>query len=175
MSNRIKIGSTTIDEQAKFDFNSRFIFGQVRAKKPRKKLLIQSELRSPLSTLRLLLILTIPFHRSVSFETQRRHGFSRERLGRNSAILEPVLTRLAQSLHLDGIMSNLSASSDTGNPRNKTALKPGRSLMDWIKLTNSSADLSGTGNKLKDISPDELAQHNNKNDAWLAIRGSILF
>ncbi len=69
-------------------------------------------------------------------------------------------------------MSNLpSASLDTGNPRNKTALKPGRSLMDWIKLTNSSADLSGTGNRLRDISPEELAQHNKQNDAWLAIRG----
>ena len=77
-------------------------------------------------------------------------------------------------MHLDENMSNLSKSTDTGNPRNKTALKPGRSLMDWIKLTNSSADLSGTGNRLRDISRDELAQHNKKNDAWLAIRGSIL-
>jgi cytochrome-b5 reductase len=71
-------------------------------------------------------------------------------------------------------MSNLSTSANTGNPRNKTALKPGRSLMDWIKLTNSSTDLSGTGNRLRDISPNELAQHNSKNDAWLAIRGSII-
>lgn len=46
--------------------------------------------------------------------------------------------------------------------------------MDWIKLTNSSTDLSGTGNRLRDISPNELAQHNSKNDAWLAIRGSII-
>lgn len=68
-------------------------------------------------------------------------------------------------------MFNQSDSTVTGNPRNKTALKPGRSLMDWIKLTNSSTNLSGNGNRLRDISLDELAQHKNKNDAWLAIRG----
>lgn len=68
---------------------------------------------------------------------------------------------------------NVSTASATGNPRNKTALKPGRSLMDWIKLTNSSTNLSGNGNRLRDISLDELAQHKNKNDAWLAIRGMV--
>ncbi|XP_037073112.1 cytochrome b5 reductase 4-like [Pollicipes pollicipes] len=34
----------------------------------------------------------------------------------------------------------------TGNPRNKVALAPGRSLMDWIRLTNSGADLTGVYN-----------------------------
>ena len=69
-------------------------------------------------------------------------------------------------------MSNSSDSINTpGNPRNKVALKPGRSLMDWIKLTNSSADLSGTGNRLRDISPEELSRHNKQDDAWIAIRG----
>lgn len=61
----------------------------------------------------------------------------------------------------------------TGNPRNKTALKPGRSLMDWIRLTNSGADLSGVGNRPRDVTPEELAEHNKRNDAWMAIRGAL--
>lgn len=69
--------------------------------------------------------------------------------------------------------SNLESSLETGNPRNKVSLKPGRSLMDWIRLTNSSSDLSGTGNQIRDVSLEELAQHNKSNDAWLAIRGLI--
>ncbi|KAJ6645781.1 Cytochrome b5 reductase 4, partial [Pseudolycoriella hygida] len=31
------------------------------------------------------------------------------------------------------------------NPRNKCALKPGHSLMDWIRLGTSGCDLAGTG------------------------------
>ena len=64
------------------------------------------------------------------------------------------------------IMSDVSS----GNPRNKTALKPGRSLMDWIRLTNSSTDLTGGGG-LRDVTAEELARHNSREDAWLAIRG----
>ena len=67
----------------------------------------------------------------------------------------------------------MSALSDLGNPRNKVALKQGRSLMDWIRLTNSGADLTGTGGKLKDVSLQELSRHNKRNDAWLAIRGPL--
>jgi cytochrome-b5 reductase len=60
----------------------------------------------------------------------------------------------------------------SGNPRNKTALKPGRSLMDWIRLTNSSTDLAGSGGGgLRDVTAEELARHNSREDAWLAIRG----
>jgi cytochrome-b5 reductase len=73
------------------------------------------------------------------------------------------------------------SSSSEGNPRNKVALKPGRSLMDWIRLTNSSApgELStgrrGSGNAIRDVSLEELARHNTKNDAWLALRGALFF
>jgi len=45
--------------------------------------------------------------------------------------------------------------------------------MDWIRLTNSGADLTGTGGKLKDVSLQELSRHNKRNDAWLAIRGLV--
>ena len=69
----------------------------------------------------------------------------------------------------------MSAVSDAGNPRNKVALKQGRSLMDWIRLTNSGVDLTGTGGKLRDVSLEELSRHNKRHDAWLAIRGSLVF
>lgn len=66
-----------------------------------------------------------------------------------------------------------STSSATGNPRNKTALKPGHSLMDWIRLGNSGVDLAGTGGKVRGVSHTELAQHNKLGDAWMAIRGKV--
>ncbi|XP_050534096.1 cytochrome b5 reductase 4 isoform X7 [Daktulosphaira vitifoliae] len=61
----------------------------------------------------------------------------------------------------------------TGTNRNKVALAPGHSLMDWIRLGNSGNDLSGVGGKLISVSRSELAKHNKKNDAWLAIRGTV--
>ena len=71
-------------------------------------------------------------------------------------------------------MSNHSV-IDAGNPRNKVALKPGRSLMDWIRLTNGPTDLSGVGGGQlsRDVTLEELSRHNTRQDAWLAIRGAF--
>lgn len=66
-----------------------------------------------------------------------------------------------------------STGSATGNPRNKCALKPGHSLMDWIRLGNSGVDLSGTGGRTVSVTKEELVKHNTKNDAWMAIRGVV--
>lgn len=63
--------------------------------------------------------------------------------------------------------------SATGNPRNKCALKPGHSLMDWIRLGNSGVDLSGTKGRIIPVTPEELAKHNRREDAWMAIRGVV--
>ena len=43
--------------------------------------------------------------------------------------------------------------------------------MDWIKLTKSGKDLAGTGGKLLQVSPAELARHKYRKDAWMAING----
>lgn len=59
----------------------------------------------------------------------------------------------------------------TGNPRNKTALAPGHSLMDWIRLGNSGVDLTGVGGVQRVVTLSELANHNKQTDAWIAIRG----
>jgi len=72
---------------------------------------------------------------------------------------------------MDGL--KVSTASATGNPRNKVSLKQGRSLMDWIRLTNSATDLTGVRGQLKDVSLQELALHNKRTDAWLAIRGLV--
>lgn len=61
----------------------------------------------------------------------------------------------------------------TGNPRNKCALKPGHSLMDWIRLGSSGLDLSGTKGVITPVSNAELAKHCKQDDAWLAIRGKV--
>ncbi|XP_059052754.1 cytochrome b5 reductase 4 isoform X2 [Achroia grisella] len=67
----------------------------------------------------------------------------------------------------------LETGSATGNPRNKCALQPGHSLMDWIRLGNSGKDLTGVGGRVRPVSLAELATHNTQNDAWLAIRGRV--
>ncbi|XP_031354393.1 cytochrome b5 reductase 4 isoform X2 [Photinus pyralis] len=61
------------------------------------------------------------------------------------------------------------------NPRNKHALQPGHSLMDWIRLGSSGKDLTGFGARAGQLSvtPHQLAQHNQLDDAWLAIRGKV--
>ncbi|XP_063829512.1 cytochrome b5 reductase 4 isoform X2 [Ostrinia nubilalis] len=66
-----------------------------------------------------------------------------------------------------------SDSDSSSNPRNKCALQPGHSLMDWIRLGNSGKDLTGVGGRVRPVSPAELASHNTQKDAWLAIRGRV--
>uniref|UniRef100_A0A8W8JET7 Flavohemoprotein b5/b5R n=1 Tax=Magallana gigas TaxID=29159 RepID=A0A8W8JET7_MAGGI len=57
--------------------------------------------------------------------------------------------------------------------RNKVELKPGRSLMDWIRLGRSGEDLTGVGGKVLEVDAEELAKHNQINDAWIALRGKV--
>ena len=72
----------------------------------------------------------------------------------------------------DGNMKVPSGSA-TGSLRCKVALRPGHSLMDWIRLTNSGVDLAGTGGKILRVTPQTLSEHNKPDDAWIAIRGVV--
>uniref|UniRef100_A0A6I8N692 Cytochrome b5 reductase 4 n=2 Tax=Ornithorhynchus anatinus TaxID=9258 RepID=A0A6I8N692_ORNAN len=57
--------------------------------------------------------------------------------------------------------------------RTKVPLKKGRSLMDWIRLTKSGKDLSGLRGRLIEVTEEELAKHNKKDDCWVCIRGLV--
>ncbi|XP_073531750.1 cytochrome b5 reductase 4 isoform X1 [Phyllobates terribilis] len=57
--------------------------------------------------------------------------------------------------------------------RSKIPLKPGRSLMDWIKLKSSGKDLTGLKGRLIEVTEEELAKHNKKTDCWTCIRGLV--
>ncbi|RMC13299.1 hypothetical protein DUI87_10834 [Hirundo rustica rustica] len=57
--------------------------------------------------------------------------------------------------------------------RSKVPLKPGRSLMDWIRLTKSGKDLTGLKGRLIEVTEDELSKHNKKEDCWICIRGFV--
>ncbi|XP_073482988.1 cytochrome b5 reductase 4 isoform X2 [Aquarana catesbeiana] len=57
--------------------------------------------------------------------------------------------------------------------RNKTPLKPGRSLMDWIRVKSSSKDLTGLSGRIIEVTEEELAKHNKKADCWICIRGLV--
>ncbi|XP_007249641.2 cytochrome b5 reductase 4 isoform X1 [Astyanax mexicanus] len=61
----------------------------------------------------------------------------------------------------------------SGQSRNKVALKPGHSLMDWIRLTKSGRDLTGLKGRLIDVTEEELKKHNTRNDCWTCIRGMV--
>ncbi|XP_040205979.1 cytochrome b5 reductase 4 isoform X2 [Rana temporaria] len=57
--------------------------------------------------------------------------------------------------------------------RNKTPLKPGRSLMHWIRVKTSGKDLTGQSGRISEVTEEELAKHNKKSDCWICIRGLV--
>ncbi|XP_054711656.1 cytochrome b5 reductase 4-like [Uloborus diversus] len=57
--------------------------------------------------------------------------------------------------------------------KKKVALKPGRSLMDWIRFTRSGEDLTSSGEKCLQITTNELSKHNSRTDAWISIKGKV--
>uniref|UniRef100_A0A8C8EYJ2 Cytochrome b5 reductase 4 n=1 Tax=Oncorhynchus tshawytscha TaxID=74940 RepID=A0A8C8EYJ2_ONCTS len=57
--------------------------------------------------------------------------------------------------------------------RNKVALKPGHSLMDWIRVAKSGRDLTGLRGRFIDVTEEELQKHNTRDDCWTCIRGMV--
>lgn len=64
-------------------------------------------------------------------------------------------------------------SNATGSGRNKVELKPGHSLMDWVRLTNSGQDLTCNSFAQRKVTGAELAKHNKIKDAWTSIEGNV--
>ncbi|CAN0148792.1 unnamed protein product, partial [Lampetra fluviatilis] len=67
----------------------------------------------------------------------------------------------------------VSGSGLAGTPRNKVSLKPGRSLMDWVRLAKSGRDMTGLRGRLLHVTEAELARHNLRDDCWTCIRGLV--
>nr|XP_020477316.1 cytochrome b5 reductase 4 isoform X2 [Monopterus albus] len=57
--------------------------------------------------------------------------------------------------------------------RNKVALKPGHSLMDWIRFSKSGKDLTGLRGHLIEVTQEELQKHNTRDNCWICIRGLV--
>ncbi|XP_070407899.1 cytochrome b5 reductase 4 isoform X2 [Nothobranchius furzeri] len=57
--------------------------------------------------------------------------------------------------------------------RNKVALKPGHSLMDWIRFAKSGKDLTGLSGRIIEVTQEELQKHNSRGDCWTCIRGMV--
>ncbi|KAK4308467.1 hypothetical protein Pmani_019835 [Petrolisthes manimaculis] len=88
-------------------------------------------------------------------------------------MLSPTTTASTLAPPLTTSLSAPTSGSATGNPRNKVALRPGRSLMDWVRLGHSGVDLTGTGGKVVDVTPQQLAKHNKRGDLWMSLRGKV--
>ncbi|KAF8917309.1 cytochrome b5-like heme/steroid binding domain-containing protein [Mucidula mucida] len=56
--------------------------------------------------------------------------------------------------------------------RDKVALAPGHSPLDWAKLKSSGEDLRGV-DTLRRIPPSVLKTHNKRDDAWSAFNGKV--
>ncbi|XP_045537101.1 cytochrome b5 reductase 4 isoform X1 [Papilio machaon] len=127
------------------------------------KLSLPSSLGTPTSPLRLSSPLSLPNSPTPFIKTSLQNSAAKTDASR--------LPSPQQKSNLQ--TANINSGSATGNPRNKCALQPGHSLMDWIRLGNSGKDLTGVGGRMRPVHPSELATHNTKNDAWLAIRGRV--
>mmetsp|Transcript_8893 Transcript_8893/g.12233 ORF Transcript_8893/g.12233 Transcript_8893/m.12233 type:complete len:177 (-) Transcript_8893:59-589(-) len=67
----------------------------------------------------------------------------------------------------------LSTSPTKSSVRHKVPLGPGHSLLDWMKLSNSGKDLSGTGGRLFKVPLSEVKKHKTEEDCWMVVRGKV--
>ncbi|KAK7885900.1 hypothetical protein WMY93_025521 [Mugilogobius chulae] len=78
-----------------------------------------------------------------------------------------------QSFPAPSSQQRVSPGGSAGTGRNKVALKPGHSLMDWIRFAKSGKDLTGLRGRLIEVTPEELQKHNTREDCWTCIRGLV--
>ncbi len=65
----------------------------------------------------------------------------------------------------------LGSAQVAGGRSGKVDLKPGHSLMDWIRLGKSGKDLTGVGGEKLTVTMDELLKHSTTDDCWMVLRG----
>ncbi|XP_051813217.1 cytochrome b5 reductase 4 isoform X5 [Acanthochromis polyacanthus] len=76
-----------------------------------------------------------------------------------------------QSFPASSSQQRIAQSGQSG--RNKVALKPGHSLMDWIRFSKSGKDLTGLRGCRIEVTEEELQKHNIRDDCWTCIRGMV--
>jgi cytochrome b involved in lipid metabolism len=60
------------------------------------------------------------------------------------------------------------------NPRQKFGLRKGFGLLDWVVLTKKAKDLAQRkGAPLRNITKEELGQHNQLHDGWCSLKGKV--
>lgn len=74
----------------------------------------------------------------------------------------------------------LAASASTSKPKKgsrKVILKPGHSLTHWVDRTKCGEDMTNLGGSChtRVITKEELAQHCSVDDAWMCVRGKVIF
>ncbi|KAJ8605571.1 hypothetical protein CTAYLR_000152 [Chrysophaeum taylorii] len=58
--------------------------------------------------------------------------------------------------------------------RREKGVKPGFSLMDWIRLTEHAKDLAGLkGGRPRAVTMEDVAQHKTEFDAWTILNGRV--
>ncbi|KAK2844085.1 hypothetical protein Q5P01_010744 [Channa striata] len=77
----------------------------------------------------------------------------------------------SQSFPAPSSQQRVNPSGQSG--RNKVALKPGHSLMDWIRFSKSGKDLTGLRGRLIEVTQEELQKHHTRDDCWTCIRGMV--
>ncbi|XP_047217981.1 cytochrome b5 reductase 4 isoform X3 [Girardinichthys multiradiatus] len=85
--------------------------------------------------------------------------------GRNKVTLEPQGTQPLYNQQIrDCYVTSINVT---------VALKPGHSLMDWVRFAKSGKDLTGLRGRLIEVTQDELQKHNKRDDCWTCIRGMV--
>ncbi|KAF8809728.1 cytochrome b5 [Phlegmacium glaucopus] len=69
-------------------------------------------------------------------------------------------------------LSTTKAPVKSSKKREKVALAPGHSSLDWAALKTSGQDLRGVDTLIR-VPPSMLKQHNKRDDAWTAINGKV--
>ncbi|KAF6253509.1 flavohemo protein b5/b5R-like protein [Scenedesmus sp. NREL 46B-D3] len=57
--------------------------------------------------------------------------------------------------------------------RNKVPLEKGFSQVDWLRVARSGADLTGGQGCRRDITLEEVWQHQKPDDAWMVLHGKV--